>query len=181
MPGDINATVQAAIGGQTAGDLYEEGSDRHFSTMVRLAPRYRQDLDAIRNISVGAQGPNGQIQVPLNEVATVKLTSSAAFVYREQQERYVPIKFSVRERDAGSAVLEAQKKVAETVVPPVGSRLEWVGGEFENLQDTLKRLKILLPVSIGMNLLLLYGMFGTVRNTLLAKDARACYRPNSKS
>jgi heavy metal efflux system protein len=167
MPGDINATVQAAIGGQTAGDLYEEGSDRHFPMMVRLAPRYRQDLDAIRNITVGAQGPNGQIQVPLSEVATIKLTSGAAFIYREQQQRYIPIKFSVRGRDVGSAVLEAQKKVAESIVLPAGSRLEWVG-EFENLQDALRRLMILVPVSIGMILLLLYGMFGTVRNTLLA-------------
>ena len=61
MPGDVNAVVQAAIGGQTAGDLYEEGSDRHFPMRVRLAPRYRQDLDAIRNITIGAQGPNRQI------------------------------------------------------------------------------------------------------------------------
>ena len=113
MPGDVNAVVQAAIGGQTAGDLYEEGSDRHFPMRVRLAPRYRQDLDAIRNITIGAQGPNGQIQVPLSEVAKVKLTSGPAFIYREQQQRYVPIKFSVRGRDVGSAVLEAQKKVAE--------------------------------------------------------------------
>jgi hypothetical protein len=74
-----------------AGDLYEEGSDRHFPMMVRLAPRYRQDLDAIRDITVGAQGPNGQIQVPLSEVATVKLTSGAAFIYREQQQRYIPV------------------------------------------------------------------------------------------
>ncbi|MGH6794695.1 MAG: efflux RND transporter permease subunit [Methylocella sp.] len=167
MPGDINATVQAAIGGQAAGDLYEEGSDRHFPMVVRLAPRYRHNLDAIRNITVGAQAPNGLIQVPLSEVATVKLTSGAAFIYREQQQRYVPIKFSVRERDVGSAVLEAQKNVAESIVLPAGTRLEWVG-EFENLQDALKRLKFLVPVSIGMILLLLYAMFGTLRNTLLA-------------
>ena len=105
--------------------------------------------------------------MPLSEVAKVKLTSGPAFIYREQQQRYVPIKFSVRGRDVGSAVLEAQKKVAESVVLPAGSRLEWVG-EVENLQDALKRLRILVPVSIGMILLLLFGMFGTVRNMLLA-------------
>jgi heavy metal efflux system protein len=150
-----------------AGDLFEEGSARHFPMVVRLAPRYRQDLDAIRNITLGAQGPNGQIQVPLSEVATVKLTSGAAFIYREQQQRYIPIKFSVRGRDVGSAVLEAQKKVAESIVLPAGSRLEWVG-EVENLQDALRRLMILVPVSIGLILLLLHPMFGTLRNTLLA-------------
>jgi len=167
MAGDINATVQAAIGGQTAGDLYEEGSDRHFPMMVRLSQNQRRDLDTIRNITVGAQGPNGTIQVPLSEVADVKLSSGAAFIYRERQERYIPIKFSVRGRDVGSAVLEAQKKVADLIVLPAGSRLEWVG-EVENLQDAIKRLSILVPVSIGMILLLLYGMFGTLRNTLLA-------------
>ena len=73
----------------------------------------------------------------------------------------------MRGRDVGSAVLEAQKKVADLVVLPVGSRLEWVG-EVENLQDAIKRLSILVPVSIGMILLLLYGMFGTMRNTLFA-------------
>ena len=105
--------------------------------------------------------------MPLSEVATVKLTSGAAFIYREQQQRYIPIKFSVRGRDVGSAVLEAQKKVAESIVLPAGSRLEWVG-EVEKLQDALRRLMILVPVSIGLILLLLHAMFGTLRNTLLA-------------
>ena len=105
--------------------------------------------------------------MPLSEVATVKLTSGPAFIYREQQQRYVPIKYSVRGRDVGSAVLEAQKKVAESVVLPAGTRLEWVG-EIENLQDAMARLKILVPTSMALILLLLYGMFGTVRNMLLA-------------
>jgi cobalt-zinc-cadmium resistance protein CzcA len=167
MPGDINSTIQAAIGGQAAGDLYEKGSDRHFPLVVRLAPNYRGNLDAIRNIAIGATGPNGPIQVPLSEVASIKLTSGAAYIYREQQERYIPIKFSVRGRDVGSAVLEAQKKVADQVVVPSGSRLVWVG-EVENLQEAVKSLMVLVPTSIGMILLLLYGLYGSLRDTLLA-------------
>jgi cobalt-zinc-cadmium resistance protein CzcA len=167
MPGDINTTIQAAVGGQNSGDLYEKGSNRHFPIVVRLAPRFRENLDAIRNITVGAQGANGTIQVPLSEIAEVKLTSGAAFIYREQQERYIPIKFSVRGRDVGSAVLEAQRKVADQIVIPAGSRIEWVG-EVENLRDAIKRLQILVPISISMILLLLYGMFGSVRETLIA-------------
>jgi cobalt-zinc-cadmium resistance protein CzcA len=167
MPGDVNSTIQAAIGGQTAGDLYEKGSDRHFPLVVRLAQNYRQNLDAIRNIAIGATGPNGPIQVPLSEVASVKMTSGAAYIYREQQERYIPIKFSVRGRDVGGAVLEAQKKVADQVAIPAGSRLVWVG-EVENLQDAIKSLMVLVPTSIALILLLLYGMFGTLRDTLLA-------------
>ena len=109
-PGDINTTIKTAIGGENAGELYEDGSDRHFPIVVRLAPEYRQSLDTIRNLTMGAQGPAGITQIPLSEVATVKLTSGASFIYREQQQRYLPIKFSVRDRDLGSTIAEAQKK-----------------------------------------------------------------------
>jgi cobalt-zinc-cadmium resistance protein CzcA len=166
-PGDINATVQAAIGGQSAGDLYEPGSDRHFPMMVRLAPEYRGSLDAIKRITVGAQGPNGVIQVPLAEVADIRLVSGASFIYREQQERYIPIKFSVRGRDLGSAVLEAQNKVTEQVQLPGGYRVEWVG-EFGNLKDALSRLAVVVPISVGLICLLLYANFGNITDVLLA-------------
>ncbi|MGH8258533.1 MAG: efflux RND transporter permease subunit, partial [Steroidobacteraceae bacterium] len=126
-PGAINATVQAAIGGQAAGDLYEQGSDRHFPIIVRLAQRYRADPQAIRHILIGAPDPTGQgaaVQVPLEDVASVRLVSGASFIYREHEERYVPIKFSVRGRDLGSAVLEAQRRVARAVHLPRGYYLE---------------------------------------------------------
>src|SRR6201992_4395523 len=104
-PGDVNATIKTAIGGDTAGDLYEPGSDRHFPIIVRLAPEYRKSAEAIQNLRIGAQGPNGTItQVPLSEIATITLVSGAAYTHHEQQERYLPIKFSVRERDLGSAI-----------------------------------------------------------------------------
>src|SRR4029077_1902087 len=94
-PGDINATIQAAVGGQAAGDLYENGSDRHFPMLVRLAPQYRQNMEALRRIAIGAPGPNGGVvQVPLAEVANIGLSTGAFYIYREQQERYIPVKFS---------------------------------------------------------------------------------------
>ncbi|MEH2569602.1 hypothetical protein V1289_009229 [Bradyrhizobium sp. AZCC 2289] len=89
--------IKTAIGGDSAGDLYEPGSDRHFPIIVRLAPQYRRSAEAIQNLRIGVQGPNGITQVPLSEVASIKLVSGAAYIYREQQERYLPIKFSVRE------------------------------------------------------------------------------------
>jgi cobalt-zinc-cadmium resistance protein CzcA len=138
-PGDINATIRAAIGGDTAGDLWEPGSDRHFPIIVRLAPQYRQSPEAIQNLRIGLQGPNGVTQIPLADVATVKLVSGASYIYREGQQRYLPIKFSVRGRDLGSAIEEAQRKVAEQVALPAGSRLEWVG-EFGNLEVAIARL-----------------------------------------
>jgi heavy metal efflux system protein len=168
-PGDVNAVVQTAIGGQSAGDLYEGSSDRHFPMMVRLAAPYRQSLDAIRHIPIAAQAANGSgvIQIPLQDVADVGLVSGAAFIYREQQQRYVPIKFSVRGRDLGGAVLEAQHEVESRVPLPGGYRLEWVG-EFGNLQEAAARLSVAVPLSLALIVLLLYLNFSSLRDALLA-------------
>src|SRR5438270_330853 len=167
-PGDINATIKVAIGGDSAGDLYEPGSDRHFPIIVRLAPEYRKSAEAIQNLRIGAAGPNGAItQIPLSEVAAINLVSGAAYIYREQQERYLPTKFSVRERDLGGAIREAQEKIAAQVLLPPGSRLEWVG-EFGNLQDAIKRLSIVVPISLTLIAILLWFNFGSMIDTLLA-------------
>ncbi len=167
-PGDINATVQAAIGGQAAGNLYEEGSDRNFAMVVRLAPEYRSSLDAIRRITVGVPGANGTVvQVPLSQVAEVRLESGASFIYREQQQRYIPIKFSVRGRDLGSAVIEAQDKVQREVELPGNYRLEWVG-EFGNLKDAAQRLAVAVPLSLLLICALLYFHFNSLVDMLLA-------------
>jgi len=167
--GDINTTIQAAIGGQAAGNLYEPGSDRNFPMIVRLAPEYRKSLAAVGRITIGAQNPNGNgiVQIPLGDVANVSLVSGASFIYREQQQRYIPIKFSVRGRDLGSAVLEAQHKVDEQVKMPGGYRLEWVG-EFGNLQEALGRLALAVPLSILLICILLYMNFGLISDMLLA-------------
>jgi len=171
-PGDVNAVVQTAIGGQSPGDLYEPGSDRHFPIMVRLAAPYRQSLDAIKRIPIAAQNPSGTgtISLTLADVADLGLVSGASFIYREQQQRYVPIKFSVRGRDLGTAVLEAQRKVDEQVNIPGGYRLEWVG-EFGNLQEALGRLEIVVPIAILLICVLLFLNFGLLSDVLLAASA----------
>ena len=167
-PGDINATLQAAIGGQAAGNFYEQGSDRNFPIMVRLQPEDRGDLEAIRNLPIGAVNPNGGVvQVPLADVADVRLVSGASFVYRENQERYIPIKFSVRGRDLGGAVLEAQRAVAQNVKVPGGYHLEWVG-ELGELQSALSRLEVVVPLSLLLIALLLFLNFSKLSDTLLA-------------
>ncbi len=168
-PGDVNTTVQAAIGGQAAGNLYEEGSDRNFPLVVRLAPEYRNNLDAIRGIVIDAPNPSGgaAIPVPLEAVANVRLVSGASFIYREQQERYIPIKFSVRGRDLGGAVLEAQQKIQRLVKIPGGYRLEWVG-EFGELQAAIARLAFVVPLSLILIGVLLYINFSSLTDTLLA-------------
>jgi cobalt-zinc-cadmium resistance protein CzcA len=168
-PGDINTTIAAAIGGQAAGKLYEEGSDRNFPIIVRLAPKYRESLDAIRRITVGAASPEGSatVPIPLGDVADVKLVSGASFIYRENQERYTPIKFSVRGRDLGGAVREAQRKVAREVQVPGGYHLEWVG-EFGALQEAIGRLSIVVPLSLALIGALLFINFASLVDALLA-------------
>src|SRR5882672_8278524 len=167
-PGDVNATIKVAVGGDTAGDLYEPGSDRHFPIIIRLAPEYRKSAEAIHNLRIGVAGQGGAItQIPLSEVASINLISGAAYIYREGQERYLPIKFSVRNRDLGSAIQEAQDKVAAQVELPPGSRVEWVG-EFGNLQDAIKRLSIVVPISLALIGVLLFLNFGSMVDTLLA-------------
>jgi heavy metal efflux system protein len=167
-PGDINSAVQTAVGGQAAGDLYEEGSDRHFPLVVRLAPKYRQNIETISSLTIAVQDPatNKVAQIPLSEVASINLVTGPAFIYREQQQRYIPIKFSVRGRDLGSTVLEAQRKIAQEVPLPAGYRLEWVG-EFGNLQDAIRRLRVIVPLTILLIGILLYVNFASLTDTLL--------------
>ncbi|HEX9158675.1 MAG TPA: CusA/CzcA family heavy metal efflux RND transporter [Rhizomicrobium sp.] len=167
--GDINSTVQAAIGGEAAGNVYEQGSDRNFPILIRLAPGYRSSLDSIRQIPVDAVNPSGgpPIPVPLENVADIKLVSGASFIYREQEERYIPIKFSVRNRDLGSAVLDAQQRIQQRIKLPGGYRLEWVG-EFGELQEALARLAVVVPLSLVLIGVLLYVSFSSAVDTLLA-------------
>ena len=171
-PGDINSTIAAAIGGQAAGNLYEEGSDRNFPMVVRLAPNYRQSLDAIRRITIGAPNPSGSgvVPIPLTDVATVRLVSGASFIYRENQERYIPIKFGVRARDLGGAVLEAQQRIAQQVQLPAGYRLEWVG-QFGELQEAVGRLLVAVPLSLALIFILLFLNFGSASDMMLAASA----------
>lgn len=171
-PDDINATVAAAIGGQSTTDLYEQGTDRHFPIVVRLRAEQRDSIDAIRRITVGAPAPNGTgtIQVPLSEVADVRLTSGASFIYREHQERYIPIKFSVRGRDLGGAVDQARAEITRSIHLPSGYHLEWAG-ELDNLNNAVARLEVVVPISLLLILLLLYANFGSIRDSLLAFSA----------
>ena len=168
-PDDINTTVAAAVGGQSTGDLYEQGTDRHFPIVVRLDPSQRGDIEAIRRITIGAPAPNGTglVQVPLSEVAKVHFASGASFIYREHQERYVPIKFSVRGRDLGGTVDAIRARIARHVVLPPGYHLEWAG-DLGNLTSAVNRLEIVVPISLLLILVLLFANFGSIRDSLLA-------------
>jgi cobalt-zinc-cadmium resistance protein CzcA len=159
-PADVNSIVQAAIGGQSVTDIFE--GERRFPLVVRLLPEYRQDVQAIRNILVPAPGG---AQVPLGELADIKLRSGASYIYREGNERYIPIKFSVRGRDLGSAIAEAQSKIANVKLP-AGYRADW-SGEFGELKEAEARLMYIVPISILLIVILLYGAFNNLRDCFL--------------
>ena len=163
--GDVNTVVQAAIGGTQATTVLED--DRQFALMVRLAPQYRDSLDRARNIKVGFTAASGNsAYVPLSDIASISLDTGASYIYREKNERYIPVKFSVRGRDLESTVAEAQARIEAEVKLPVGYRVDWAG-EFDELQQAKDRLKVIVPVSLIVILVLLYGLFGTIRHSLL--------------
>ena len=137
------------------------------STNRRLAPKYRTNIEAINQLTIGVKNEeSGQLmQVPLREVAKVSLVSGPSFIYREQQQRYIPIKFSVRDRDLGSAIHEAQQRVAELTIPH-GYRLEWAG-QFSNLKDAIERLQIIVPITLLLIAMLLFANFSSLTDTLL--------------
>jgi cobalt-zinc-cadmium resistance protein CzcA len=164
--GDINSVVQAALGGTAATTLLE--ADRQFSVTVRLATQYRDDIDTVRNIKVGLQTAGGvNAYIPLSELADISLDTGASYIYHERNERFIPIKFSVRGRDLGGTVAEAQQRIARNIKLPSGYRILWAG-EFEELQQAKARLAIIVPISLLMILVLLYGLFNSLRDSLMA-------------
>jgi cobalt-zinc-cadmium resistance protein CzcA len=164
--GEVNTVIQAALGGTTATTLLE--GDRQFSVAVRLSAEYRSSLEAVRNIKVTVTMPSGiNAYVPLSEMANITLDTGASYIYHEEGERYIPVKFSVRERDLGGAIEEAQRRIAMNVKLPPGYRIVWAG-EFEELQQAKARLDIIVPVSLLLILVLLYGLFNSLRDSLMA-------------
>jgi len=164
--GDVNSVIQAALGGTQATTVLE--GDRHFALIARVAPEYRNSLDRARNIKVGFPNSAGaNAYIPLSELASITLDTGASYIYHERNQRYIPIKFSVRGRDLQGTVAEAQEQIARQVKLPQGYRIEWAG-EFESLQQAKKRLEVIVPVSLALIMVLLYGLFGSVWDSLLA-------------
>jgi heavy metal efflux system protein len=163
--GDVNSVIQAALGGTVATTVLE--GDRQFSLAVRYPPGYRDSIEKIRNIRVAYQTSSGaNAYIPLKELATITLDTGASWIYHENGERFIPVKFSVRGRDLGSSVAEAQKRIAENVKLPSGYHLVW-SGEFGELQAAKERLEIIVPVSLVLILGLLYSLFNSLRECLL--------------
>ena len=159
--GDVNAVVQAAIGGQAVTQVFE--GEKRFDLVVRFLPEYRRDEETIGSIQVST--PDGA-RIPLKQLAAISTQTGAFIIYRENNERYIPIKFSVRGRDLESTVREAQKLLAKQVQLPERYRMEW-HGEFDQLQEEKKRLAMIVPLSLLIVLFLVYIAVKSFRNAVL--------------
>ena len=164
--GDVNAVIQASLGGAVATTVLE--GERQFELVIRYTPEYRDSIEKIRSIKVAYQAPSGtNAYIPLDELATISLDTGAAWIYHEAVQRFIPVKFSVRGRDLGSTVVEAQDRISKNVKLPSGYHLVWAG-EFGDLQEAKKRLEIIVPISLLLIIGLLYAQFNSVRDSLLA-------------
>ena len=162
---DVNTVVQAALGGTVATTLLE--LDRQFNVTVRLAPEYRNNLDAVGRIKVGYQTSEGNAYIPLAQLATITLDTGASYIFRERNQRFVPVKFSVRGRDLASAVAEGQERIRNSLKLPTGYKIEWAG-EFQGLQQAKQRLSVIVPITLLLILVLLYTLFNSLRDSLMA-------------
>jgi heavy metal efflux system protein len=164
--GDVNSVIQAAMGGAVATSVLE--GDRQFDLVVRYTPTYRDTIDKIRAIKVAYTTSSGaNAYIPLSEMATITLDTGAAWIYHESVQRFIPVKFSVRGRDLGGTVEEAQQRIAKNVQLPSGYRLVWAG-EFGDLQEAKKRLEIIVPISFILIAGALYSLFNNFRDSILA-------------
>ena len=161
MAQDVNAAVQAAIGGLAATQILQ--GDRRFDLVIRYDKGFRENPEQIRNILLPT--PDGA-RVPLGDVANVSLHEGAFTIYREEGRRYIPIKFSVRGRDLSSTVQNIQSRIATKIHLPESYHIEWAG-EYDSLKKEQKRLAVIIPISLLIILALLFTAFNSLRCALL--------------
>jgi cobalt-zinc-cadmium resistance protein CzcA len=159
--GDVEAIVQAAVGGQAVTEVYE--GEKFFDLTVRWKEANRASIAAIRQITVAA--PDGT-QIPLGQLADIREEDGPAIIYREDGMRYSPVKFSVRGRDLKSTIAEAQHQIDAKVRLPYDTHLEW-GGEINELKEAMGRLVVIIPLTLLLIVFLVYGAVKTWIDTLI--------------
>lgn len=155
---EAQAVIEMAIGGKTATQKYE--GERKFDIRIRYDNDFRKNEDDILMLMIPTITGN---RIPLKEIATIKQTTGPAFIYRDNTKRFIGVKFSIRERDLGSTIAEAQQKVNANIKLPVGYRMGWTG-EFENQVRASKRLSQVVPLSLILIFVLLFIMFNNAKD-----------------
>ena len=158
---DAQTVLEMAFGGKTATQKYE--GDRKFDVRIRYDKDYRKSIDDLASIMVPTLN---KTKVPLKEIAEIKTITGPAFIYRDNSKRFIGVKFSVRDRDLGSTIAEAQANVKKHIKLPDGYSIGWTG-EFENQVRATDRLAHVVPISIVMIFVLLFIMFGNIKDSLL--------------
>ncbi len=155
---EAQAVIEMAIGGKTATQKYE--GEKKFDIRIRYDKEYRKNEDDILMLMIPTITGN---RIPLKEIATIKQVTGPAFIYRDNTKRFIGVKFSVRERDLGSTIAEAQKNVNANIKLADGYKIGWTG-EFENQVRASQRLGQVVPISLVLIFVLLFIMFGNAKD-----------------
>jgi len=158
---DIQEVIELAIGGRAVSTMFD--GDRRFDIVVRYIPEARSTVAGIDRILVPA--PSGA-RIPLSQVAKVRIADGASLIARRENQRQISVRTNIRGRDQGSFTAEAQKHFRDEVQMPAGYKVEW-GGQFENLSRAARRLKWILPMTVGIIFMILYWACGSARRAIL--------------
>lgn len=159
---DVQEAIEMAVGGGTVGQVFE--GVRRFDIAIRLQEPFRQNVEAIGNLLIPA--PDGVARISLHQLADIRTVTGPKQISHQDGQRRIVIQLNVRDRDMGSFVAAAQQAIAAKVSLPTGYFLTW-GGQFENQQRAMKRLAIIVPLTIGLIYLLLFASFGSLRQAAL--------------
>jgi cobalt-zinc-cadmium resistance protein CzcA len=155
---DVEAIVQAAVGGQAATQVIQ--GEKLFDLVVRMRPEFRENQLEIGNLLVGT--PSGQ-QIPLRELADIKEASGASFIYRENNSRYIGVQYSVEDRDLAGAVADGQRAIADIAKSlPAGYRLDW-GGEYSEFLEAKHQMAIIGPLALLLIFMILFALYGNFK------------------
>ncbi len=157
----VNGLIEAAVGGAAATQVVQ--GERTFDLVVRLQPQYRATPEQIGNILLAT--PEGQ-QIPLREVANVSVANGAAFIYRQDNSRYIGVQYSVEGRDLASAVADARTAVERQVKLPIGYSTRW-GGEFEEYTASRAQINVVLPITIVLIFAILFFLYHNFKFPLI--------------
>ncbi|HMA45029.1 MAG TPA: efflux RND transporter permease subunit, partial [Gemmatimonadales bacterium] len=159
---DVNNLIEAAVGGDAATQVVQ--GERLFDLVVRLQPEFRETPEAIGNILVAT--PGGQ-HIPLKELATIQVANGASFIYRQDNSRFIGVQYSVAGRDLAGTVQDAERRVAAQVHVPSGYRVVW-GGEYQEYTASRSQLRVIVPLTLLLILLILFALYGNMKFPLIA-------------
>ena len=155
---DVEAVVQAAVGGQAATQVIQ--GEKLFDLVVRMRPEFRENAQQIANLLVGT--PTGQ-QIPLSELADIREGNGASFIYRENNSRYIGVQYSIEGRDLSGAVAEGKRAIADVDKSlPAGYRLAW-GGEYSEFINAMSQVSIVAPLTVLLIFMILFALYGNLK------------------